>query len=105
MISKSRLASKGCRGSKIIKKKEKKKEKMKSILEFVVNKVVKCMAFSKNEEKKGMKIQKVGRRESLSMVCHFKHNLRSSLVEASAFILLEPPIRSLPSKIKDYPRK
>ena len=38
-------------------------KKRKSILEFVVNKVVKCMAFSKNKEKKGMKIQKVGRRE------------------------------------------
>jgi len=63
------------------------------------------MAFSKNDEKKGMKIQKVGRRESFSMVCHFKHNLCSSLVEASAFILLELPIRSLPFKIKDCPRK
>ena len=101
MISKSRLASKGCRGSKIIKK----KRKMKSILEFVVNKVVKCMAFSKNEEKKGMKIQKVGRREGFSMVGRFKHNWCSYLVEASAFILLELPIRSLPSEIKDYPRK
>ena len=74
-------------------------------MEFVVNKVVKCMAFSKNKEKKGMKIQKVGRREGFSMVCHFKHNLCSYLVEASAFILLELPIHSLPSEIKDYPRK
>jgi len=64
------------------------------------------MAFSKkNDEKKGMKIQKMGTRESFFMVCHFKRNLCSSLVEASAFILLEPLIHSLPSKIKDYPRK
>jgi len=38
MISKSRLASKGCRGSKIIKKRKKKvQKKRESILEFVVN--------------------------------------------------------------------
>jgi len=38
----------------------KKYKKGKSDLEFVVNKVVKCMAFSKNKEKNGMKIQKWG---------------------------------------------
>ena len=74
-------------------------------MEFVVNKVVKCMTFSKNEEKKGNENTKVGRRGNLSIVCHVKHNLRSSLVKASAFILLEPSIRSFPSKIKDCPRK
>jgi len=51
MISKSRPASKGCRGNKK-KKKKKKKKKRKSILEFVVNKVVKCVAFSKKMRRK-----------------------------------------------------
>jgi len=68
MISKSRPASKGCRGSKIIKKKKRKKvQKKKKGNQFwnlLLIKLSSAWHFQKNEEKKGIKIQKVGRRES-----------------------------------------